>query len=146
MKYPDRGRKVYTRLNGDQGRPVMISKFWAARKSLTLAILGFALAIRLISSNRKRIIALAGKWKLPAMCYRPSWGRSGCLMSYGADRLRLLRRAATYVDKILKGAKRADLPVEQPTRFYLTLNLKTAKALGITFPRSILLRADKVIE
>ncbi len=67
-------------------------------------------------------------------------------MSYCVNFQNMYRRAATYVDKILKGAKPAELPVEQPTRFYLTLNLKTAHALGITFPPSILLRADRVIE
>jgi len=68
------------------------------------------------------------------------------LMSYGVNRLELYRRGATYVDKIFKGAKSADLPIQQPTKFYLTVNLKTAEELGIAFPRSILLRADKVIE
>ena len=95
----------------------------------------------------KRIIGLAVKSGLPAIF--TSSGRVidiGGLMSYNRDAADLYRRAATYVDKILKGAKPADLPVEQPTKFDLVVNLKTAKVLGITFPRSILLRADKVIE
>ena len=74
------------------------------------------------------------------------YAEAGGLLSYGTDYLDLFRRAATYVDKIIKGAKPADLPVEQPTKFELVVNLKTAKLLGLTIPPSLLLRADQVIE
>ncbi len=107
-----------------------------------LNVLGWGLT----SPYRKRIAKFALKNRLPMMQTSAAAVRAGGLMSYGVSRLDLYRRAATYVAKILKGAKPAEMPVEQPTRFTLTLNLKTAKALGITFPRSILLRADKVIE
>ena len=104
------------------------------------------LVSRMTSSHRTRLIALAGQWKIPAMCWRPSMVRAGCLMSYGAERADMVRRSAAHVARILRGANPAELPVEQPTKFVLAINLKTAKALGITFPPSILLRADKVIE
>lgn len=101
---------------------------------------------RMMSAQRKRIVGMIGSLKLPAMCWQSELVRLGCLMSYGANRADLVRRSATHVARILRGAKPADLPVEQPTKFDLALNLKTAKALGITFPRSILLRATEVIE
>ena len=89
---------------------------------------------------------LAATHRLPVMYGWREWVVAGCLMSYGPSRLDLWRRAATYVDKILQGAKPTDLPVEQPTKFELIINLKTAKALGITVPPSLLLLADEVIQ
>ena len=93
-----------------------------------------------------RIVELALQQRLPAIGSVRTWAERGLLMSYGTDFHDLWRRAATYVDKILKGAKPADLPVEQPTKFELVVNMKTAKALGITIPQTILIRADRVIE
>jgi putative tryptophan/tyrosine transport system substrate-binding protein len=95
---------------------------------------------------RKRITQLALKHNLPALYYLPSFAREGGLLVYGPSDTDYYRRAAWYVDKILKGAKPNDLPVEQPTRFELILNLKTAKSLGITIPTSIMVRANEVIE
>jgi len=83
---------------------------------------------------------------LPSMCEQSRWTNAGCLMSYGPDEPYLYRRAATYVDKILKGAKPADLPVQRPAKFNLVVNLKTAKQFGVTIPREVLIRADKVIK
>jgi putative ABC transport system substrate-binding protein len=96
--------------------------------------------------NRARIGELAAKRLLPTMGWSAETVEAGWLMSYGPNILSLYRRAAYYVDRILKGAKPADLPVEQPTKFELVFNLKTAKALGITIPQSLLLRADEVIQ
>ncbi len=96
--------------------------------------------------HRKRITELAAKHRLPAMYNEREYANVGGLISYAADLREDFRRAATYVDKILKGTKPADLPVEQPTKFELIINLKTAKALGLTIPQSLLLRADGVIE
>ena len=99
-----------------------------------------------INSQRKQIATLAVKSRLPAIFPFPVYVEAGGLMSYSANNVDLHRRAATYVDKILKGAKPADLPVEQPTKFELVINLKTAKQIGLTIPQSVLYRADKVIK
>ena len=100
----------------------------------------------LVMNQRSRIADLAASHKLPAIYYERALVMAGGLMSYGADLKNMSRRAATYVDKILKGAKPADLPVEQPTKFELVVNLKTAAALGLTIPPAILARADEIIE
>jgi len=97
-------------------------------------------------SQRSRIVEFAAEQRLPAIYETRDFVDVGGLISYGPNGLELFRRAATYVDKILKGAKPADLPIEQPTKFELVINMKAAKALGIKFPDSILLRADAVIE
>ena len=104
------------------------------------------LPIALFSFERRRLVDLAAKNRLPAVYSSRDFVDAGGLMSYGPDFADLFRRAATYVDKILKGAKPGDLPVEQPTKLELVINLKTAKALGLTIPQSLLQRADEVIQ
>ena len=94
----------------------------------------------------RRIIELAAKSRLPVMYTNTRSVEAGGLVAYAEDRLEQYRRAATYVDKILKGAKPADLPVEQPTKFELVINLKAAKQIGLTIPQSVLYRADRVIK
>jgi putative ABC transport system substrate-binding protein len=97
-------------------------------------------------SDRKRLAELAVKHRLPTLVGLREYAEAGALASYGTDYPDLFRRAATFVDKILKGAKPGDLPIDQPTKFELVINLKTAKALGLTIPTSLLQRADQVIE
>jgi putative tryptophan/tyrosine transport system substrate-binding protein len=113
-----------------------------AARAGALTLLGTAMFF----SERRRLVDLAAKNRLPVVYPQREFVDAGGLMSYGPDLADLFRRTATYVDKIFKGAKPADLPVEQPTKFELVINLKTAKALGLTIPRSLLLRADQVIE
>jgi putative ABC transport system substrate-binding protein len=97
------------------------------------------------NTHRKQIADLAKKSRLPAIFYAPEWVEDGGLVSYGVSFTDLYRRAATYVDKILKGRKPAELPVEQPKKFELAINLKAAKQIGVTIPPNVLARADKVI-
>ena len=100
----------------------------------------------LMSANQKRIAGFALKSRLPSMYSSREAVDAGGLMYYGADLADSYRRVAYYVDRILKGAKPADLPVEQPTKFELVINLKTAKQIGLTIPPNVLARADKVIK
>jgi putative ABC transport system substrate-binding protein len=117
--------------------------FATVRAKHAMALL--LIADGLLGSNRKRIVELTAKSRLPAIYWRREFVEDGGLISYGASVVDLYRRAAAYVDKILKGARPSDLPVEQPTKFELTINLATAKALGLTMPQSIVMRADEVI-
>ena len=98
------------------------------------------------SPHRKRVNDLAAQNRLPAICFNPVWAEDGCLIAYGPNTSEFYRRVATYVDKILKGAKPGDLPIERPTKFELVINLKTAKQIGLTIPPNVLARADKVIK
>ena len=107
-----------------------------------LAVLGSAI----FNSERRRLVDLAAKHRLPTVYTSRDFVDAGGLMTYGSNLADLFRRAATYVDKILKGAKPGDLPIEQPTTFELVINLKTAKALGLTIPPLLRLRANQVIE
>jgi putative ABC transport system substrate-binding protein len=97
-------------------------------------------------AHRAQIISAAARNKVPAVYSRPNFARDGGLLSYGVDTVDIWRRAATYVDRILRGAKPGDLPVQFPTKFEMVVNRKAATALGLTVPPSIMLRADEVIE
>ena len=99
-----------------------------------------------MTEHRAAVILAAARNNVPAVYWASDFARNGGLLSYGVDQVDLHRRAATYVDRILRGAEPGDLPVQLPTKFEMVVNRKTAKALGLAVPRSILLRADEVIE
>ncbi|MGZ8521005.1 MAG: ABC transporter substrate-binding protein, partial [Candidatus Binatia bacterium] len=120
------------------------SAFQTAKQKQVSAIM--TTANRSILGERKRIVELTGKYRLPAIYPQKEFIDAGGLMSYGADFVDLYRRAAVYVDKILKGAKPADLPVQQPTKFEFVINLKAAKQIGLTLSPEFLSRANRVIK
>jgi putative tryptophan/tyrosine transport system substrate-binding protein len=120
------------------------TSFQAAKKGRANAAL--VLSSPILNSQRKHIADLAINSRLPAMYFNPEFVEDGGLMTYSVSFTDLFRRAATFVDKILKGAKPADLPVEQPTKFEFVINLKAAKQIGLTIPPNVLARADRVIK
>jgi putative ABC transport system substrate-binding protein len=120
------------------------SAFKTAKQKQVQAIM--TLSTRSFFAERKRIVELAGKYRLPAIYYQKEFVDEGGLMSYGVDFVDLYRRAAHYVDRILKGTKPADLPVQQAMRFEFIISLKAAKQIGHTIPVELLARANKVIK
>jgi putative ABC transport system substrate-binding protein len=139
-----RSRGVQLRLLEARGPNEFDGAFAAMARERVGALL--VVSDSIFNSHRRRLADLAARSRLPAAYGVRESVEAGGLMSYGASFLDLYRRAATYVDRILQGATPAELPVERPTKFELVINLKTAKALGLTIPQSVLLRADHVIE
>ena len=136
--------KVHLQPVGVETSNELENAFSAMNKKHAEALVKLPSAV--LTSYRKQIVGLAAKNRLPAMYEDRIIAEDGGLMSYGTDITDLYRRAATYVDKILKGAKPGDLPIEQPKKFELVINLKTAKQIGLTIPPNVLARADKVIK
>jgi putative ABC transport system substrate-binding protein len=139
-----RGLGLHAQLVGAASPGELDSAFTTMGRAVPDAILVQPSQTNLL--HRARIAELAAKHRLPTMGWSAETAEAGWLMSYGPDVLSLYRRAAYYVERILRGTKPADLAVEQPIRFELVINLKTAKTLGLTIPPSLLLRADRVIE
>ncbi len=135
--------EIYLRYLDVQDPKGIETTFRAATKGRADAVL--LLGNPILNAHRKQIVDLAAKHRLPATYARPEFIDAGGLMYYGTNYNDLYRRAATYVDKILKGAKPADLPVEQPTKFEFIINLKAAKQIGLTIPHKVLARADRII-
>src|SRR5712691_4177923 len=126
-------------------RPEDLEKAFASRARERTDALAL-MQSNMFRAHRVRIVELAARHRLPATFSERGYVEAGGLMSYGSDEKAIFRRLAIYVDKILKGAKPGDLPIEQPTKFELVINLKTAKALGLTIPQSLLQRADELIQ
>jgi putative ABC transport system substrate-binding protein len=140
-----RGLKIQLQsLEVRRPNPDLEGAFQAAAKGDSRAVI--TITTPLLFRNSKQIADLAIKNRLPSMYEGRTWVEAGGLMSYSANDLEVFRRVATYVDKILKGAKPADLPVEQPTKYEMVVNLKTAKQIGLTVSQSVLYRANKVIK
>jgi putative ABC transport system substrate-binding protein len=131
---------VYVDVRSPEDIEAAFRKATNGRADAILALPSF-----LLTSQRKQLVNLALKTRLPSIYDRQEFVEDGGLMSYSVSSTDLFRRAATYVDKILKGAKPADLPVEQPKKFEFVVNLKTAKQIGLTIPPNVLVRADRVI-
>jgi len=127
-------------------RPEDLAPTFAAMSQAGVGAILVRRDVLVVEPKRAEVLALASQRRLPAMYNFRQFPDSGGFMSYGANVNDIQRRSAGFVDKILKGAKPADLPIEQPTKFELVINLKTAKALGLTIPPSLLLRADQMIE
>ena len=142
---PARNLKIQLQSVGVRGpNPELEDAFQAAMKGRAGALITVSNAV--LNLHAEKIAELAIKDQLPSVCEQSDYVEVGCLMSYSADEAASYKRAAIYVDKILKGAKPADLPVEQATDFELAINLKTAKQIGLTIPPNVLARADKVIK
>ena len=131
-------------MRDDDGDVAQRSAFATIAASRPEAIFQFPSPV--LYAERRHIVELAAKYRIPAMYNAREFVEVGGLIGYGTNLDELSRRGAMYVDRILKGAKPSELPVQQPTKFELVVNLKTAKALGLTIPPSILARADEVIE
>jgi len=138
-------KRGVTSLRADAGTPEEIDNAFSWMRQQNAGALIVVLD-QFLLQQKSQIAALTTKYRLPCATSDRAYSEAGVLMSYGINLGDQYRRAATYVDKILKGAKPADLPVEQPTKFELVINAKTAKALGLTIPRALLTSADKVIE
>ena len=141
--------QVAARKLGVQIQPVVIGgpeEFKDAFTAMVRERAGALVVQPLFTDQRRQIVDLAARHRLPVVSDFREFADAGALMSYGPNARDVYRRAATYVDKVLKGARPADLPVEQPMRFELVINMKTAKALGLTIPPSVLIRADQVIQ